>query len=131
MGYEFMTMLWGRPHFEAFKKTIVAGYAKIAAGPNEYAQLYYWVQSLSIHVVHFRPDQLSQANMTPQEAVGVWREYLEPLKQHGYTLVSPAPTSSDKGTQWLRDFIRLCAGCHVSYNDVVLPAIISNKDRSI
>lgn len=60
-----------------------------------------------------RPDQSGQSNMTPDHAVQLWWQYMEPKKNQGYRLVSPATTNSPAGLDWQKKFFELCGSCTV------------------
>lgn len=53
--------------------------------------------------------------MSPQDAAGLWKQYLEPLHDNGYTLISPACTNAPSGKTWMQDFFKACDGCHVCF----------------
>lgn len=61
-----------------------------------------------------RPDHPGQAALDPGTAAQIWRDNMEPLKNIGYRLVSPAVTSAASGKVWLQNFIGSCPTCHVS-----------------
>ena len=56
------------------------------------------------------PEIQGQADCTPEQAASTWREVLEPLKERGYRLGSPAVTSGDMGREWLEQWYEACAG---------------------
>ncbi|KAL5527278.1 hypothetical protein ACEPAG_6069 [Sanghuangporus baumii] len=97
IGLTCMPMLWGNApdKLESFKNTVVAGYANIAMGFNEV-------------------NEPGQANMDVDTAVGVWKQYLEPLVNEGYTLLSPCTSSNPNGFDWMKSFFEKCDGCHVA-----------------
>ena len=91
LGFRPAPMLWGDKHINDFQKLVKAGYADIAVGFNE-------------------PDHSDQANMDPWHAADVWKKYIEPLKNQGYRLVSPAVTNGPSGKPWFRNFLKACNG---------------------
>ncbi|KAH0839655.1 glycosyl hydrolase catalytic core-domain-containing protein [Lanmaoa asiatica] len=95
-GIEGIPMLWGYDQISEFQSLVVQGYAKYVLGMNE-------------------PEQPSQSNMSPQDGVNLWMQYINPLKDQGYYLISPACTNSDAGLAWYQQFFSLCQsqGCHV------------------
>ncbi|KAH7904146.1 hypothetical protein BJ138DRAFT_1167070, partial [Hygrophoropsis aurantiaca] len=93
-GIEGIPMCWGWNQVDEFQKTVVAGYAKYALGPNE-------------------PNEPTQSNMSPQSGAQLWQQYLQPLKQQGYTLISPACTNDQAGLDWMAGFFQACTGCTV------------------
>jgi hypothetical protein len=94
LGIEKYPMLWSEKQIGDFKKFVVKGYAKHVLAFNE-------------------PNQQGQANMDPGRGANVWKQYIQPLKQQGYTLVSPACTNAPSGKTWIRDFLAACNGCTV------------------
>ncbi|EGO27416.1 hypothetical protein SERLADRAFT_382210 [Serpula lacrymans var. lacrymans S7.9] len=87
-------MLWGYDQITQFQQTVVAGYANYVLGMNE-------------------PNEPSQSNMSAQDGASLWQQYINPLKDQGYYLVSPACTNDQAGMQWMTDFFAACTGCHV------------------
>ena len=51
------------------------------------------------------PERSEQANMSPQDAVRNWMQYIQPLKANGARLGSPAIASTNEGLNWLQQFI--------------------------
>jgi hypothetical protein len=92
LGLEFIPMLWGEKQISDFTSLVKAGYAKTVLGFNE-------------------PNQSGQAEMTPARAAQVWKQYIQPLKNQGYSLVSPACTSAASGKTWMQEFFAACDGC--------------------
>jgi hypothetical protein len=84
-------MLWGYDQVTDFQTLVVAGYANTVLGMNE-------------------PNEPSQSNLTPQQGVDMWMQYIVPLKALGYYLISPACTDDDAGLTWYQQFFELCAG---------------------
>ena len=48
--------------------------------------------------------------MSPQDAVNVWLDAIEPLKSKGYTLVGPVTSSNPNGLTWMKQFYEICNG---------------------
>jgi len=94
LGIEGAPMLWGDKSIDEFARLVTPGYARVALGFNE-------------------PNEPSQANMNPWHAADVWRQYLDPLKNQGYKLVSPACTNGPSGISWMHDFMGACGGCQI------------------
>ncbi|KXN86345.1 hypothetical protein AN958_10207 [Leucoagaricus sp. SymC.cos] len=84
-GMQGCPMLWGDKQVDRFTQLVKPGYANCAMGPNE-------------------PNQSGQSNMSPQHAADLWRAHLNPLKDHGYFLVSPACTNAPSGKTWMQSF---------------------------
>ncbi|KAM0748216.1 hypothetical protein T439DRAFT_279137, partial [Meredithblackwellia eburnea MCA 4105] len=63
------------------------------------------------------PDQAAQANLSVQQAVFLWRQYMEPFAGNcGLKLISPAITNGEgpnMGLQYLVDFLGNCTACHI------------------
>ncbi|PPQ74906.1 hypothetical protein CVT26_011401 [Gymnopilus dilepis] len=94
LGLDFAAMLWGTKQIGDFVNLVKPGYARYALAFNE-------------------PDIQGQSNLDPGYAASLWKQYLEPLKAHGYTLISPAVTSGPGGKPWLQSFLGACSGCSV------------------
>jgi hypothetical protein len=94
LGFTIVPMLWGPNQANTFSQIVTAGYAQYALGFNE-------------------PDQASGADISAQEGVALWLQHIQPLASKGYTLISPAPSQTPTGTQWLKDFVQECGGCTV------------------
>ncbi|KAG6832965.1 hypothetical protein H0H92_004849 [Tricholoma furcatifolium] len=92
MGFTPCAMLWGQKQVTDFANLAVEGYATCAMGFNE-------------------PNQQGQSNMDYQTGANLWKEYIQPLKEKGYALISPAPTNDASGTTWLENFFGACTGC--------------------
>ncbi|PFH52876.1 glycoside hydrolase family 128 protein [Amanita thiersii Skay4041] len=94
LGFDCASMLWGDKQIDDFQRLVKPGYCKYILGFNE-------------------PNQPDQSNMTPQHAADVWRQFIDPKKDQGYTLISPACTNAPSGKQWIHDFLGACQGCRV------------------
>jgi len=95
-GLTYAPMLWGEKDAAEFQKTVVQGYAKIALGMNEC-------------------NEDGQSNIDPQTGISLWRKYLMPLADKGYTLVSPAMSSRPNGKDWMQTFMANCGDdCQVA-----------------
>jgi hypothetical protein len=92
--FTYAPMLWGWKNAEDFKSKAVKGYANIALGCNE-------------------PDQAGQSNMNAQSGIQLWQQYMLPLADQGYTLISPAVSSAPAGKTWMADFMAGCTNCKV------------------
>jgi hypothetical protein len=92
LGLNGIPMLWGPKQIPDFQRLVKPGYANTIFGFNE-------------------PDIPSQSNLSPADAAGMWKQYLEPLRSQGYRLISPATV---KGPEWLKQFMDACnGGCHL------------------
>jgi len=96
LGLQYAPMLWGPNQIGDFTNLVKPGYAQYALGFNE-------------------PDIDGQSNLDPGYAASLWKQYLQPLKGHGYSLVSPAVTSGPGGKVWLQKFLSDCDGCSVDF----------------
>jgi hypothetical protein len=88
LGYEYAPMFWGDKDINAWNM-VVGGYARYALGPNE-------------------PDLPAQSYQSPSAAALSWNQHMAPLRQKGYTLVSPATTSGSGGMAWMEQFLAAC-----------------------
>jgi len=93
-GLEGIPMLWGYDQISDFQSLVVPGYAKYVLGMNE-------------------PNEPSQSNMSPADGASLWQQYINPLQNSGYYLVSPACTNDQAGLDWMAGFFQACSGCHV------------------
>lgn len=69
------------------------------------------------HLLAFNePDLPQQANLTPEQAVEAWREYLEPYAGKA-KLGSPAVCNGggEMGLNWLARFLAACSGCTIDF----------------
>jgi hypothetical protein len=66
-----------------------------------------------------RPEQPSQANLSPDDAHGLWTAHIEPLTQLGYELIGPSVTTGSDGFNWLTKFMGLCKTCSVRFMSIV------------
>lgn len=94
LGIEGIPMLWGYNQVSDFQNLVVAGYANYVLGPNE-------------------PNEPSQSNMSPADGASLWQQYINPLQNEGYKLISPACTNDQSGLDWYQQFFAACSGCHV------------------
>ncbi|KAG8776378.1 hypothetical protein FRC12_000937 [Ceratobasidium sp. 428] len=101
---EYVPMFWGPKNQDSFTTyvnpdTIASQGIKHVLGMNE-------------------PEQVGQSNLTATEAAQWWQTYLEPLRQHGVSLGSPAMSAATRSKQWLLDFAAACApvgGCNYDF----------------
>lgn len=62
------------------------------------------------------PDNSGQANMSPDQAVQLWNQYILPLGQSmGLRLGSPAISNGPDGLPWLQQFMSECSNCNVGF----------------
>ncbi|KAI0829448.1 glycosyl hydrolase catalytic core-domain-containing protein [Trametes gibbosa] len=101
LGYDFWPMLWGSggDKISAFESAVKPGLGTIILGFNE-------------------PNEQGQSNMDPSTAASLWKQHIEPKRDMGYKLCSPAMSSRPNGHQWMKDFMAACDGCHVDYQCV-------------
>ncbi|CAG8322888.1 unnamed protein product [Penicillium salamii] len=97
---EFIPMLWGAKDFGGWITTVETILAK---GSN--------------YILGFNePDMSSQANMSPSDAAGYYKQYITPFSGKA-KLISPAVTSSTDsglGLSWFESFIGSCSDCKIS-----------------
>ena len=53
------------------------------------------------------PNEPSQANLSPQDAANIWRQYCWPQKSRGVRLGSPSISNGQNGIPWLQQFVSL------------------------
>jgi len=106
-------MLWGDNQISEFTKLVKQGYTDAVMGFNE-------------------PNETGQSNMTPAHGASLWKQYIEPLRYQGYTmLVSPATSSAPNGMTWVKAWKNICnGGCNpthigLHYYDVTASGFIS------
>ncbi|KAI0071293.1 hypothetical protein K474DRAFT_640459 [Panus rudis PR-1116 ss-1] len=89
-------MLWGDNQIQQFQNDVKASPGKndVILGFNE-------------------PNQAGQSNMDPQHGCALWKQYIQPKKELGYTLVSPATSSAPNGFTWVQEFMNCCTGCTI------------------
>ncbi|KAL4922859.1 hypothetical protein BDW62DRAFT_196866 [Aspergillus aurantiobrunneus] len=97
---EFVPMLWGTKMFTGW-----------------FAAIQTLLNSGNQHIMGFNePDMSSQAAMSSSDAATYYRDYISPFSGKA-KLVSPAVTNgvgSDKGLDWMRNFLNSCSDCGVS-----------------
>jgi len=84
-------MLWGPNQIERFQQLVKPGYARHVLGFNE-------------------ANEPGQSNLSPSYAAQLWIKYIQPLRDQGYKLGSPAMSSRPNGKQWMSDFLKACNG---------------------
>jgi hypothetical protein len=47
------------------------------------------------------PNEISQSNISPEDAVQYWKQYMTPLGEKGYKLGMAAPTNAPSGLEWV------------------------------
>jgi hypothetical protein len=92
LGFICIPMLWGPSQVSDFQNLVVQGYANTVFGFNE-------------------PNEGGQSNLQPDEAAQLWQQYIDPLKNQGYKLISPATSSNPNGIVWMNSFFSSCGGC--------------------
>jgi hypothetical protein len=85
-------MLWGPKQIGDFQRLVVQGYANVVLAFNE-------------------PNQQGQSDLDPGYAAQLWKQYIQPLKDKGYALITPACTNAPSGKIWMRAFMDACDGC--------------------
>lgn len=95
LGLEYVPMMWGAKD----------------ASPDFYAAQKEWPSSTQ-HVLFFNePNDPGQANISPEDSVHFWREYMSPLKKQGYKIGMAATTSAPSGLEWVLKFKEVCPDC--------------------
>ncbi|CAK5278360.1 unnamed protein product [Mycena citricolor] len=93
---EFVPMLWGHQDSGIFIQTVRQLGASTVLGFNE-------------------PNEYGQSNIGVPEAVQMWKAYIQPLKNSGVRLGSPAVSSGPSGLPWLVNFVASCSGCSIDF----------------
>lgn len=100
-GVEYVTMLWGEKAFNNWATDVKAA---LASGTH--------------HIMGFNePDEPSQSNLTPDVAVGYYKQYITPYAGQA-SLGSPGVTNGggSMGLAWLESFLQGCNGsCGLSF----------------
>lgn len=94
-GFVVAPMLWGGDKVAEFEANM----------PK------YTSPTLVLHVNE--PNESGQSNMSPEYAVQLWRDHMEPQKQRGHTLCSPAVSSALNGFTWMESFMSQCTDCSI------------------
>jgi len=61
------------------------------------------------------PDISSQANMSPDTAVGYWPTFNSISQQYGLRIGSPGISNGGNGLPWLQEFMTKCVGCKIDF----------------
>ncbi|KAJ7164957.1 glycosyl hydrolase catalytic core-domain-containing protein [Mycena filopes] len=95
-GLTFVPMQWGRDNVGQFLDSVRRSGAQTVLGFNE-------------------PELTGQSNIPPAEAAQLWQQHIQPLKNGGVRLGSPAVSSAPAGLPWLASFINACTGCTLDF----------------
>ncbi|KAF9267315.1 glycoside hydrolase [Marasmius fiardii PR-910] len=95
-GIPYVPMQWGAGGASNFSNAVHSQGVKVALTFNE-------------------PDLGSQSNLTPQAAVDLWKQYVQPLKSSGVRLGAPAVTNGPSGRPWLSEFLSYCTQCNIDF----------------
>lgn len=99
-GIDYVPMLWGAKFFGGWLTGIES---LLSSGSN--------------YIMGFNePDMSSQANMSPSEAAGYYKQYITPYSGSA-KLISPSVTSSTdtgKGLSWFEEFMSDCSSCSIT-----------------
>ncbi|KZP28384.1 glycoside hydrolase family 128 protein [Athelia psychrophila] len=112
LGFHPVPMLWGEAQVTTFTQLVVKGYSDTVLGFNE-------------------PNEPGQSNLTPASAAALWQQYIQPLKNEGYALISPATSSDPNGLPWMQAFLAECGstctfdGMAAHYYDVTSAGLIA------
>lgn len=118
---EYVPMLWGTQNYHT---------------DQWFDNAWYWVnEGGSGHLLAFNePERPDQANMSPDQAAGAYRQYMQPFIGHAQL---GAPAVSNDGYNWLSQFLQSCSDCHIDfipvhwYNDQSLEFDFENFINSI
>ncbi|KAI9798489.1 MAG: hypothetical protein M1833_004755 [Piccolia ochrophora] len=105
---DFVPMLWGSPEISSDTTFLDSVTSQLEAGAN------------FTYVLGFNePDgtwETGGSNIAPEVAAAAWIKQIEPLKEKGLKLGAPAVTGSPRGSEWLENFFKECAGqCNVDF----------------
>ncbi|KAK0206234.1 glycosyl hydrolase catalytic core-domain-containing protein [Desarmillaria ectypa] len=116
VGFQVLPQLWGDKDTATFSKNIGS-------------------YTTPTYVLAFNePNEAGQSNMTPDHAVQLWWQYIEPQKANGHKLVAPAVSSSPAGFTWTQEFFSKCVGCTIDaiathYYDVSASDFIAYQNK--
>jgi len=93
-GLPISVMCWddSDAKVSAFKQNVVQGYANQIRGPNEV-------------------NEPSQANMSVDRGISLWRNVIAPYKAQGFELAGPVTTSAPNGFDWVTQYLNECPDC--------------------
>ncbi|KAJ9114272.1 hypothetical protein QFC22_005724 [Naganishia vaughanmartiniae] len=99
LGLEFVPMLWGpkdcNDQFWTYANS--------------------WSSNVKSILFFNEPNEISQSNVSPQDAVQYWKTYMTPMQAKGFKLGMAAVTNAPSGLEWIQQFIKLCPECHFDY----------------
>ncbi|MCJ1470860.1 hypothetical protein MMC07_009507 [Pseudocyphellaria aurata] len=77
------------------------------------------------------PDNAGQANLSPQNAANVYKQYMMPLKGLGAGLGTPAVTNGvgTTGLNYLENFVNSCQGC--TFDFINVHHYVSRRDCTV
>lgn len=86
-GLTFIPMFWGTDHIQDFQDNVInaANSYGIAMAMNEV-------------------NQDGQANVDPNTGASLWRQYVLPLRNRGYYIISPSTTNAPSGMTWMQNW---------------------------
>jgi len=86
-GLTFIPMFWGGDHVEDFQSNVINS-------DNNYG----------IAMAMNEVNQNGQANVDEGTGAAWWRQYLLPLRNKGYYLISPSTTNAPSGMTWMQNW---------------------------
>ncbi|KAJ9106746.1 hypothetical protein QFC19_003058 [Naganishia cerealis] len=91
-------------------------FAPMIWGPKDCNEQFWTSQkswSSNVETVLFfnEPNEISQSNVSPQDAVQYWKDYMIPLQKQGYKVCHAAVTNAPSGIEWIKKFNELCPEC--------------------
>jgi hypothetical protein len=94
-GLKFVPMYWGpgSDHAESFSSNVL------------YSDTNYGL-ALAMNEVN----EPSQSNLDVWTGASLWRQYLLPLRQKGYYIISPSTTSAPTGITWMQNWLAQLGG---------------------
>ena len=96
--------------------------AKEANQISEYLSGYHRDGNLHAFMGFNEPDIESQANLSVDEAVKLWKEFVLPVKQQcpGFKVGSPAVSNGPRGLPWLKEFVDRLGGLEAGGIDFIV-----------
>lgn len=105
-GLSSWGMLWAGKSVSEFVKT--ASSFPVLMGENEYV-FFFFACALNLISAHCdRPNLAAQADMSVEDVVAQWDQYIYPYAAKGKYLISPAVTSAPDGKDYMQTFFKTC-----------------------
>ncbi|KAJ9096452.1 hypothetical protein QFC21_005274 [Naganishia friedmannii] len=99
LGLEFVPMLWGPKD----------------CNDQFWTSVNSWSSNVKSLLFFNEPNEVSQSNVSPQDAVQYWKTYMSPMGAKGFKLGMAAVTNAPSGLEWIQQFVKLCPDCHFDF----------------